>query len=733
MPATKPSIARPSRSRESRDRLLARIAFEAVWDRDLETGVMSWEGNLESMFGYSRDEIVNQVGWWRERVHCEDIEQLEAVMADALQGNAEGWSNEYRFRRKDGSWAWVLSRCVIERDDAGRARHAIGAMIDISQLKDTEWRLRLFTEQIPARACITDRELRVVWDAGAAFPKNRSVVGKTVPELFAQSPDRERVLEGCRGALEGEWSRLEIDDGIAAAQLQLVPFRDSAGDVIGVVGIAFDITDRVRSEEQARSTQRLLQEVLEILPVGLVVLGSDGEILLHNAASQRIWAGMIVSAQDRLDRMKGFWHGSQQKIAPHEWASQRAIEKGETSRDELIDIVALDGTRKTIHNYAAPIHDANGKITGAVVVNDEVTERVRAEEALRQTEQLLTAAEKLGQTGSWEQDLVTGHIFHTDANRRLFFGDGRRAGNQIDDYVAAMHPDDRERVIANREQLHAGSGSGDIEFRVIWPDGSVHWIFARATIVRDADGRPVRAYGTNADITERKRAEEELERRARQLQELSARLLQSQDEERRRIARELHDTTAQNLAVLTMNLSRLMRSATLDASMREALGESLALAEASIEEIRTLSYLLHPPMIEEAGLLPALRWYTQGFEERSGIRMTLDLPRELERLPRNVETAIFRIVQEAMTNIQRHSGSGVATIRLKRNAGALWLIIEDQGRGLPPRLREEPPILGATGVGIVGIRERVRELGGTVQIESRDNGTLVHVTLPISG
>src|SRR5207249_9179320 len=105
------------------------------------------------------------------------------------------------------------------------ALRAVGAMIDISRLKETESRLRLFTEQIPARACVTDRELRVVWDAGAAFSSSPSAVGKTVPDLFAQSPDRERVLEGCRRALAGESQRLEIDDGTAAAQLQLVPFR----------------------------------------------------------------------------------------------------------------------------------------------------------------------------------------------------------------------------------------------------------------------------------------------------------------------------------------------------------------------------------------------------------------------------------------------------------------------------------------------------------------------------
>ncbi len=203
------SVTKTSRRRrEARDRLLAHVAFEAVWERDLQSDTVSWDRSLELIFGYHRDEVVNHISWWRERVHPDDIEHLEQVVNQAIRSGASGWSNEYRFRRKDDSWAWVASRCAIERDADGRARYAVGAMIDISQLKDTEMRLRLFTEQIPGRACVTDRELRVVWDGGAAFPGTPSAVGKTVPELFAQSPDRERVLEGCRRALSSSRSAI---------------------------------------------------------------------------------------------------------------------------------------------------------------------------------------------------------------------------------------------------------------------------------------------------------------------------------------------------------------------------------------------------------------------------------------------------------------------------------------------------------------------------------------------
>ena len=320
-------------------------------------------------------------------------------------------------------------------------------------------------------AWATDRELRVVWHAGAAFSSNPSVVGKTVPELFAQSPDRERVLEGYRRALAGEPYRLDIDDGTGAAHLQVEPFRDPGGNVIGVVGIAFDITDRVRIEEEVRAGQQLLRQVLDTLPLGVILLDRAGDVLLGDSAS----GGTIVSGVER------------RAIRPDEWASLRALEDGQTIRHEL---------------------------TGAVVGNEDATEHVRAGEVLRQTERLLVEAEKLGQTGSWEQDLISGQVINTEANRRLFFGDDRSKGTRLEDYAQAIHPDDRESVWRRRGELLAGTGSGDIDYRVVWPDGTVRWIFGRATVVRDQSGRLIRTYGTNADITDRKLAEAELARRA---------------------------------------------------------------------------------------------------------------------------------------------------------------------------------------------------------------------------
>jgi PAS domain S-box-containing protein len=212
------------------------------------------------------------------------------------------------------------------------------------------------------------------------------------------------------------------------------------------------------------------------------------------------------------------------------------------------------------------------------------------------------------------------------------------------------------------------------------------------------------------------------------LHHISARLLELQDEERRRIARELHDTTAQTMFALTINLTRLQGMT--DSGQAEAqavISDSLQLAESSAKELRTMAYLLHPPLLEEMGLLSALRWYARGFSERSGIEVELVLPVEMERLPRQVEIALFRVVQEALTNVHRHSASAVAVIHMVAMVKRVVLEIRDQGRGMDV----SATVPARLGVGIAGMRERIHQLQGQLELVSGAQGTTVRVVLPL--
>jgi signal transduction histidine kinase len=250
----------------------------------------------------------------------------------------------------------------------------------------------------------------------------------------------------------------------------------------------------------------------------------------------------------------------------------------------------------------------------------------------------------------------------------------------------------------------------------------------------DQTAREVERLLTN--IREREEIEYALRQQRNELRALAGRLMHTQDDERRRIAQMLHETTAQDLAAQKMLLARLNRTADrLTDGERSALTESISLAEQSMSQIRTLSYLLHPPFLDETGLLSALRWYAAGFAERSGIAVDLDLPDGFNRLPLDTETALFRIVQESLINIHRHAGSESACIRLHRDDETLVLEIEDRGHGIPKdSLKRITSRGGVVGVGIVGMSERIEQLGGCLEIASSvhgTTGTTVRVQLPL--
>jgi signal transduction histidine kinase len=219
--------------------------------------------------------------------------------------------------------------------------------------------------------------------------------------------------------------------------------------------------------------------------------------------------------------------------------------------------------------------------------------------------------------------------------------------------------------------------------------------------------------------------------RTSELQILSQRLLSVQDEERRKLARDLHDSTGQTLAALKINVALLEATCPSQPSARVLMSEVAALADQAIQEIRTMSYLLHPPLLDEVGFACAAEWYVEGFAKRSGIHVSVDFSPG-ERLPKRVELALFRVLQESLTNVHRHSGASTVKVNFKRDAKAVILEIRDFGRGFSPerlaRLRETS---ADAGVGLAGMRERIYELTGRLELESDAGGTTVRATVPL--
>jgi signal transduction histidine kinase len=237
-----------------------------------------------------------------------------------------------------------------------------------------------------------------------------------------------------------------------------------------------------------------------------------------------------------------------------------------------------------------------------------------------------------------------------------------------------------------------------------------------------------RLHDTEAQLIERNNYEE-------RLRELTTRLLQAQDDEARRIARELHDSAGQYIAAIQMNLGAVTRDASspLTTSQAKRICDSVKMLSLCSDEIRTISYLLHPPLLDEMGLASALSWYSDGFTERSGILVELDISKGFGRLSTETETAMFRIVQQSLANIYRHSGSHVARIKIRRNAKEITMMICDEGCGIAADVLKEF-YLGTrlVGVGIAGMRERTQVMKGRFRISSASGGTTIEISLPLA-
>ena len=306
-------------------------------------------------------------------------------------------------------------------------------------------------------------------------------------------------------------------------------------------------------------------------------------------------------------------------------------------------------------------------------------------------------------------------------------------------WLEYLHPDDKERSLSHWMRCVQSGEAYESEYRIRSVDQQYRWFRARAVPLRDPAGHIVKWYGTCSDIHDSKLLEQsirdsaiELERmvdlRTTELRRLSSRLMTMQDEERRRIAREIHDGLGQELAAAKMILDGVLSK---DSSppMQKASVDASELVDRAIKQVRTISHLLHPPLLDEVGLVSALRWYLEGLSDRSGIEILLEIdPPDLSRLKPDIETAIFRIIQEALTNMFRHSGARNGSVSLTETDGRVVVTVRDDGKGIEEQVIQLRP--DSVGVGIGGMRQRVNELGGSLRLANAHPGTIVEVVIP---
>jgi PAS domain S-box-containing protein len=427
-----------------------------------------------------------------------------------------------------------------------------------------------------------------------------------------------------------------------------------------------------------------------------------------------------------LDQLKGYEHGA-------------------------VDYISVPVVPELLRAKVRVFSDLHRKTRLLETLNIDLENRV-----LERTEELATKANLLTQLNAelTEKNQELDAIFSTAPD--IIFSrraDGSRdyVSERFYDFTGAapgsangfgwleyVHPDDKDQAMADWMRCVESGADYEAEYRIRSRDGAYRWFRARAVPIRD-DGKIAKWYGTCSDIHDSKLLEQsirdnatELEKmvdsRTDELRRLSVRLMTLQDQERRRIARDLHDGLGQELAVAKMVLDKMLLQKS-SQPPDEAWSQASSIIDRAIQQVRTMSHLLHPPLLDEVGLLSALAWYTDGLTKRSGIQTSLDVqPRDFPRLTSELETAIFRIVQEALTNVFRHSEAHRVWISLTRSNGTIAVAVRDDGKGIGKKIVELRP--DSVGVGIGGMKQRAKELGGELRLSNLEPGTLVEIHIP---
>jgi PAS domain S-box-containing protein len=556
-----------------------------------------------------------------ETIHPDDMARVVRAWQEAM-ATGKPYELEQRHRRFDGVYRWFLARGVPLKDAEGVIERWYGTLTDIEDRKQAEEALvesrrKLKEAQRLANIGYWERDLladRLILSEETAkiFGLSQREFTHAEMQAMVQPDDREQQERALQDALDGkrhydnEYRIILPDGNLRFVHVSDEIIYDESGRPVRTFGAVQDVTERKQADEALRESRQLLQLVLATLPVGVAVINQAGDIVLNNAAAKRIWGrDPIVSGRKRWEQSKGSWHDSGEKIVPQAWASVRALSQGVTSLNELIDIKTYDGRPKIIENSAAPIRNADGLIVGAVIVNEDVTERVQAHEQLKETSKRLRA--------------------------------------------------------------------------------------------------------------------------------LSASVQTAREEESKRIAREIHDELGGALTSWRWDLEEI-REAICDsmdssqvASVRTTIDAMIKLTETTLDTVRKLSSELRP-MALELGLVEALEWQAIQFRERTGIQVDLACSMERADLEDRAATAVFRILQEALTNIQRHAQARKVLIAARQEAGEFILTIKDNGRGISDDDKSAPQSLG-----LLGMRERAHLAGGEFKIENaEDGGAEITVRIPLS-
>jgi PAS domain S-box-containing protein len=538
-----------------------------------------------------------------------------------------------------------------------------------------------------------------------------STDGKIVPH------EESKMAEVLRTGVEARDLEIVIErpDGSCITVLvNIAPLRDGRGELIGAINCFQDITEQKSAAEAVKQAEHHLRLDLDTIPTMVWTILPDGSLDFLN---QRWREYTGLSLEEAIKDPTGTVHPEDLPLVLEKWVKDMA--SCEPFENEM-RLRRADGEYRWFLVRTVPMFDEQGNILKWYGTSTDIEDRKRAE---RESQALIDAIPQ--QIWSSPADGATDYC---NDRWRSYTGlgleDVRGYGWQT-----MVHPGDRDRVLKAWHESVANGTPYEQEERHRAADGTYRWFLSLGVPLRDPQGRILRWYGTNTDIEGRKRAEEQLERHARLLELLSRRLFEVQEEERRHLARELHDEIGQTLTAAKLNLKMIAPEVPPPAAGR--LEDSIQILDRLLMQVRQISLNLRPPLLDELGLVPALRWLVDQQAQRARLRITFTANVESLEMDASIRTACFRVAQEAITNVIRHAGAATVTVELRAEADRVWLVVQDDGAGFDAGATQQRAAHGSS-VGLLSMNERVSLLGGELAISSAlGRGTEIRAWFPL--
>src|SRR5882762_4348927 len=568
-------------------------------------------------------------------------------------------------------------------------------------------------DQLPVLLWSTDDGLRVTSRRGGGLallatmstPDHELRVGSVV-----ENPEEaERAIAAHRAALRGEATAYEISFRGRTFSARVEPLREPNGHISGVIGVAFDVTDRHRAEDALRESEARLRTIIESEPECVKLLDHQGRLLDMNPA------GLAMIEADSIDAVRG--HSVLDVVAPEHRAAfedlNRRVFAGESGRLEF-EVIGLKGKRSWLATHAVPLRDASGTIRAVLGITRDISRRRIAERALVESEERFCKAFYANALPLVITRLSDGMVL--DANEaftKLLNRPREEILGQTTVSLGVMEPAGRASVI---ERLRAEGVVNDVELELHPRDSAPRT--GLLSVVRIELGGQECILGTYRDVTEAKRAEEQLRASRTALRSLATRQQDIREDERSRIAREIHDSLGQALTALKLQLVAAQDvAATETPALSARLAETALMVDDLVKSVRRIATELRPPILDQLGLPAALEWLAHDFTRRTGIRCEPTIMPTDDVISRELGTALFRIVQEGLTNISRHADASQVQIALGVKSHCVTLEISDDGRGIT-----EAATTGPGSLGILGMRERAAALGGVLEVAPRGGG-----------